>query len=335
MESVDSIQNQCSLEPTDLRRRIAALESELAALRDFRVLLENAEDGIYIRDLNGKVKFVNPKFLQIHGLKPEEILGKSSIELLSFDSEEKLRIQEQIQQAIATGTPPVLPEAKFIRADGSLGYVQVNLGFIKEDHKIRDIFGIVRDITERKQAERIIQQMSEERRALASKVMQAQETERARIARELHDVLGQTLTALKMDGAWLSRHYQNTAEVRRVSQELCAKLDGMIDLVRTLSYQLHPPILDDLDVGSALESLVHEVSKLSTVVWKTRIEFLSETISSEVATGCYRIAQEAMTNVVRHARARSASLSLRQTPRALILTIADDGKGIPQSGFGA
>ncbi len=124
--------------------------------RRFETLFEAASDGIYVRDLDGRIKFANSKFLQIHGVRLEEIIGKRSTELLSLPRPERKRISWMIRQAALRGEPPPPLEAPFRRPDGSPGWLHVNLAFIKEGDQVKEVLGISRDITELKRNELLI-----------------------------------------------------------------------------------------------------------------------------------------------------------------------------------
>jgi PAS domain S-box-containing protein len=136
--------------------------------RRFQTLFEAASDGIYVRDLDGTIKFANSKFLEIHGVHLEEIIGKRSTELLSLPRPERKRISWMIRQAALRGEPPPPLEAPFRRPDGSPGWLHVNIAFIKEGHQIREVMGISRDITERKRNELLITSQNRVLELLAS-----------------------------------------------------------------------------------------------------------------------------------------------------------------------
>jgi PAS domain S-box-containing protein len=121
--------------------------------RRFQTLFEAANDGIYVRDLDGRIKFANSKFLEIHGVRLDEVIGRRSTELLSLPRPERQRISWMIRQAALRGEPPPPLEAPFRRSDGSPGWLHVNIAFIKEGHQIKEVLGISRDITERKRNE--------------------------------------------------------------------------------------------------------------------------------------------------------------------------------------
>lgn len=122
----------------------------------FEALFEAANDGIYVRDIDGHIKFVNSKFLEIHGVRREDVIGKRSMELLALPRPERKKILWELRQAILRGEPPPPLETPFRRPDGSLGWLHVNLAFIKEGSQVKEVLGISRDITERKRSELLI-----------------------------------------------------------------------------------------------------------------------------------------------------------------------------------
>jgi PAS domain S-box-containing protein len=136
--------------------------------RRFQTLFEAASDGIYVRDLDGRIKFANSKFLEIHGVRLDEVIGRRSTELLSLPRPERQRISWMIRQAALRGEPPPPLEAPFRRPDGSPGWLHVNIAFIKEGHQIKEVLGISRDITERKRNELLITSQNRVLELLAS-----------------------------------------------------------------------------------------------------------------------------------------------------------------------
>jgi PAS domain S-box-containing protein len=136
--------------------------------RRFQTLFEAANDGIYVRDLDGRIKFANSKFLEIHGVRLEEVIGRRSTELLSLPRPERQRISWMIRQAALRGEPPPPLEAPFRRPDGSPGWLHVNIAFIKEGHQIKEVLGISRDITELKRNELLITSQNRVLELLAS-----------------------------------------------------------------------------------------------------------------------------------------------------------------------
>lgn len=173
--------------------------------------------------------------------------------------------------------------------------------------------------------------LADQLRALTAHTEAVREDERTRVAREIHDVLGQTLTALKMDIAWLGRHAGAEAKWRPKLDEMSSLTDELIDAVRRISADLRPGVLDDLGLGAAIEwqaSLFQRRTGTECVVHSNVGE---ERFEREVGTAVFRIFQEALTNVARHAKAQRVEVTLERSPTALRLRVRDDGTGVSPS----
>jgi signal transduction histidine kinase len=159
-------------------------------------------------------------------------------------------------------------------------------------------------------------------------LIEAQEEERRRIARELHDQIGQVLTAVKMNLHTVQRVCNGTEEGAHIKDNLEA-VDEALRLVRDLSVDLRPPLLDDLGLVTALRWYVDRYAKRTGIAAEVIVELddPNERFSRELETACFRIAQEALTNVVRHAHANDVWVSLRKEDAILILSVKDDGIG--------
>jgi two-component system, NarL family, sensor histidine kinase UhpB len=170
----------------------------------------------------------------------------------------------------------------------------------------------------------------ETRRALSLKLVSSQEEERARIARELHDELGQLLTALKMDLSWLREHVAQQPEVAKKAAEMNAMLDQTVSATRRISADLRPLMLDDLGLADAAAWLVDEFGKRSGVGCDYRQfgDGALEALSKPVATTVYRALQESLTNIGRHSGAKHAWVVLGVENGVVSLEIEDDGRGI-------
>jgi PAS domain S-box-containing protein len=195
---------------------------------------------------------------------------------------------------------------------------------------------LIRDITAHKaaeekarQAEQALRASQEQLRALATHLQERQEEERRRIAREIHDELAQALTVLKMDVAWLgNRLAKADASCRRRLRDMRALLDGLVQSVRRIGTDLRPDILDDLGLTAAIEWQLQEVSKRTGLAHELTLPAQDIALEQALATAIFRIFQEALTNVLRHAGASKVTVRVMLQPEGLILEIADDGKGI-------
>jgi PAS domain S-box-containing protein len=191
------------------------------------------------------------------------------------------------------------------------------------------ILGIFRDITEMKRAERELISSQANLRKLAGHLLHAREEERRKIAQEIHDDLGQILTALKMDLHWVAKRLGPGAEPVLEKVEGSIELaDQTISIVQRISSELRPRMLDDLGLAAALEWLGRDFTRRTGIPCTTRLEYPEHLVGGNAATAFYRIAQEALTNVVRHAQARHVKMELRQSGNNLLLSVQDDGIGI-------
>ena len=175
---------------------------------------------------------------------------------------------------------------------------------------------------------------------LSKNIIASQEREKELVARELHDHLGQVLTALRIDAVWLKNHLAETAAgAADRAAKMSILIDKTIQDVRDMSYRLRPRVLDDLGLADALESLVSDFEKRSNVSCIFRQDHITE-IDKTLATALYRIGQEAVTNAIRHAEATTIIVELRTDAQGLILSIEDNGIGFDpakdtrQTGFG-
>ena len=188
---------------------------------------------------------------------------------------------------------------------------------------------ILRDITLRKQAEDTLRLQQQELRELSARVLEAREEEKAHIARELHDELGQMLTALKMDLAWL-RGRLAPGELAAKADEMERMLDQTVSSTRRISADLRPLMLDDLGLAEAASWLVEDFAKRSGLTIDARIsdDLPLEALSKGVATAVYRALQESLTNIARHSGARNVWVLMALEDGTLHLEVEDDGRGI-------
>ena len=217
-----------------------------------------------------------------------------------------------------------------LRADGGEFPIEASISQANEGGQ-RLYTVILRDVTKRKEYEDMLVRQQAELREISARVLEAREEEKTHIARELHDELGQMLTALKMDLSWLRQR------IPPASAELLAKADDMGDLLdrtvsatRRISADLRPLMLDDLSLADAAGWLVQEFEKRAGVACEVRIadaEALQQ-LPKSVATALYRALQESLTNIARHSDARKAWVTIAVRDGTVHLDVEDDGRGI-------
>lgn len=188
---------------------------------------------------------------------------------------------------------------------------------------------VVVDVTEKLKNEEEIKRTSEQLRQLAGYLNNVREEERTHIAREIHDELGQHLTVLKMDISWLNKKIgpDATEQVKQKIKDLLEMLDGTVRTVRRIAADLRPSLLDDLGLVAAMEWQLEEFGKRSEIITVFTKTGPIEDVEEDIKTGLFRILQESLTNVARHAAAKEVTVNLHHTISCITLEITDDGKG--------
>jgi len=188
-----------------------------------------------------------------------------------------------------------------------------------------------REITERKRSEEELEQSRERLRDLASHLQSIREEERGRIAREIHDELGQALTALKMDIHWVGHRLSKDQQLLLEKAKSMSKLiDTTVQSVQRISSELRPELLDDLGLSAAVEWQAHEFRNRTGIQCETISDPEDISLNQALSTAVFRIFQEALTNIARHANATRVEVMLKEEPGKVELTVRDDGKGITE-----
>lgn len=190
---------------------------------------------------------------------------------------------------------------------------------------------MIQEISEHKLAEETLRTSGKQLREFAARVEAVREEERTRVAREIHDELGQALTVLKLDLSWLQGQIPRTQrQARNKMKSMLLYVDETIERVRRIASELRPSILDDLGLLPAIEWQVEEFQKRTGIRCKLQSNAEKVVFSPEASAALFRVVQEALTNVVRHAAASSAQVDLTSDGRDLRMSITDDGKGITE-----
>jgi len=218
-----------------------------------------------------------------------------------------------------------------LRADGEEFPIEASISQVSV-HGGRLFTVILRDITERQRAITQIEESHQQLRELYEAMHQVREAERTRIARELHDELAQWLTALKMDASWIAGQLQGAdARLSEKIESMKAVVDTTVAAVRRIASDLRPAMLDDLGLVPAVEHLLHQFSARTGVVVSLEANAEGMDFGEPLATAVYRMVQEALTNVARHAQATSVEVALHLENGSLHASVRDNGKGLSGS----
>jgi PAS domain S-box-containing protein len=318
----------------DVTERKQAEEALCVSEERFRRLSEAAFEAIAIHE-EGVLLNANDQFFKMFGYEPGEVLGKQVMPM-TVDPEAR----EFMRKQIATGGLGPY-ESIGLRKDGTRFPIEIRARQIEYKGRYVRIGAIV-DITERKRAEEELRTSHLQLRALARRLQQIREDERAIIAREIHDEMGGGLTGLKMDLVWLSRKIDDadSGEERVALMDKIhtsnVLIDQMIHRVRRISTDLRPSVLDDLGLIAALEWQLSEFTNRTEITheFTTTCEYVN--VEKDTAIAVFRIFQEALTNAARYSDATKVSVVLRESERSLfgdeslVLEIRDNGRGITE-----
>lgn len=187
---------------------------------------------------------------------------------------------------------------------------------------------------EREQAEEKLQRSHDQLRALTGHLQFVREEERARIAREVHDELGQALTGLKLDLSWLSGKVRGTRGLNGKLKSMAGQIDATILSVRRIATELRPGVLDSLGLAAAIEWQAAEFQERTGIPCELKVAVTETIWEQNFTTACFRIFQEMLTNIIRHAQATRVDVHLTENDHALVLTVHDNGRGITEKEIG-
>jgi PAS domain S-box-containing protein len=225
---------------------------------------------------------------------------------------------------------------RVVLPDGSIRHIHdVVYPVVNEAGQVVERYGVVMDVTERKQAEAELQRSFDQLRALTARAQDAREEERKRVAREIHDELGQALTAIKIDLSSLAHEFPDGAQQVKKIESIAEVVDQTIKSVRRISTELRPGILDDLGLMAAVEWAVEEFEARTGTKCRLDLPENDSAIDSDRATAIVRILQETLTNVARHANASAVEVRLLKEPGNVILEVRDNGRGVREEELSA
>jgi two-component system NarL family sensor kinase len=300
----------------DLVDRMKAEEALRASETQLRALFDSSLDGIVVLDDNRRLVEANPSALALFGISKDTLNDYTLDNFIAPVSKEKFLREWPSLRAESEHWG----ELELIRADGSMRLAQFSsrANFVPGRHLAN-----FRDITRRREAEESLS-------ALSQRLLQAQDEERRRIARELHDSTGQCLAAVRMNLQILKGEEGRLSDNAQKSLEDAFKTSSQCAAdVRTLSYLLHPPLLDELGLVAALGWYTSGFSERSGVRVTLDVSPRELQLPQDVGTALYRIVQECLTNIHRHSHSPTAHIRLTLEDQQIVLNVSDQGRGLP------
>jgi PAS domain S-box-containing protein len=295
--------------------------------QEFRTLIENSPDVIVRFNQEGQRIYCNPAYERLYGISVDEVVGTALTHKSYLPATLSARYHEGILEILRTGEPAAI-ETSWTKANGEqvIQHVRVVPEFDQYGQVI-SIITIARDISALKATERRLEESHGQLRKLSSHRETTREEERKRIAREIHDELGQQLTALRMGISLLRLQFgeDNPLLLERV-RALMELTDETIQVVRNVATSLRPAALD-MGLASALEWLVTEFSQHTGIPCRLEAPAARLALDDERATAAFRVIQESLTNVARHAQASQVDIRLERDTEDFLIEVRDNGKG--------
>ncbi|HTH66375.1 MAG TPA: PAS domain-containing sensor histidine kinase [Gemmatimonadales bacterium] len=291
------------------------------------IILRNVRDSIVVADLEGRVQFWNRGAEALFGYSKEEMLGQS-VAILYTEPDGGVRLAEDrariLQGEDASG------EWLRGRKDGSTVWIDSKRVVLRDgEGRAIGILGVARDVSERKRVSEELLASHEQLRELARRLRSVREQERTVMARQIHDELGQALSALHLDVAWLRARLANADVVlEEKARSMAVLIETSIGQVRALATELRPAVLDSLGLLAAIEWETQQFTRRTEIPCTLELPPDPPAVDADRSTDVFRVLQEALTNVARHARAHHVTVSLELRRGALHLRVRDDGRGI-------
>jgi len=289
----------------------------------YRSYIDNAPDGVFVADETGKYVEINEAASNITGFSKEELLTMSVQDLLPIES--MATSLAQFKEVVKNGTSKA--DFIFMHKNGSKRWwtvesVKVSLGNTR-------IISFAKDITDNKKAEKELKISLSQLHELTQYIEKVREDERVAISRELHDDLGQALTAVMIDLSIIKQNISDKEVVLKITK-VSALVSETIKTVQRLTSQLRPQIIDDLGIEAAIEWYTKEFAKRNSVEVKLHID-AEISISPNASLNIFRIMQESLTNIARHSKASKVEIKLCKSEESILFRISDNGIGIKES----
>jgi two-component system sensor histidine kinase UhpB len=317
----------------NIGRDITEHEKAEEALRKneekYRTLVETMNEGLTVLDENGRWTYVNDKFCYMLGYFSGEFVGHSVFEFLD-ETNQKI-LEDQLNKGRKGEYTSY--EIEWVRKDGTnIPTIVSPKPIFDSEGRFKGSLAIVTDITEQKRNELALRESENQLRYLSSKLLTIQEQERKRISAELHDELGQALAVMKLRLKSIERGLsKNQTAIRDECNSTLQYINEVIENVRRLSRDLSPSILEDLGLSSALRWMLDEFTKVYHIDVTLEMAEIDHLFSRKAQVILYRIFQEALTNIGKHAQATRVSIVIKKDEDKISFSVEDDGKGFDLS----
>ncbi|GGD92425.1 PAS domain S-box protein [Planktosalinus lacus] len=307
----------------------ALAEQKLAASNErYEYVTKATFDAIWDWDLTQKTIFWGEGYHTIFGYKP--VTTNEEYWYENIHPQDVNRVKQSVQKAIEGQGLNWENEYRFKHANGTYRYVR-DRGIILRnvERKAIRIIGALQDITSQKEYEQKLLDVNQKLRNLSAHLQQAREEERIAIAREIHDELGQQLTGIKLDVSWLKNKLEEVLpENSDRAQRLIENINKTINDVRKIASHLRPGVLDDLGLEAAIDWQSNQFETQTGIKCQLHIDSVKSDYGKGINTSVYRIYQEALTNIMRHAKATEVNTYFSEKNNTLILEVIDNGVGI-------
>ncbi len=317
----------------DIRERKRIEQTLIVNEQNFRDLVENLKDGVAIADENGFHIFINRKFSEITGYSETELLNMTGWDFSR--SEDQGKFEDRMKDRMVGKSIKPVYERVIVKKDGTEIPVEMSTTTTIWQGK-KSPMAIVRDITERKLVEmdkdillHQVQEANDRLKSLSRELITSQEAERKRISQELHDEFGQVLTAIALDLGIIERQLdpELPLEIKKRVADLRLMVDELDQMIGELALDLRPSLIDDLGLLPTLNWYVERFSQRAEIEVEIELIGKEKRLPSEIEIALYRIIQEALTNVAKHANAEKVIMWLDWKPKTITIRIEDDGKG--------
>jgi two-component system, NarL family, sensor kinase len=296
-----------------------------------RMLVEELEEGVANLSTSGEILYANSRFAQLMNTRPErrKVVGRNLRDLISNGS------WDDLNTALTQGAcGPVEGEIKVDTEPAGPRVIRLSLGPVRLG-KRTTIRAVAREVTELMEKTRALEESEASLHSLSARILQLQDEERRRIARDLHDITGQELAVVVMSLSSVAKELDRPgAEGRQVVLDALELVRKIEHEVRSLSYLLHPPLLDEFGIGSALEWYAEGFQRRSGITVEVECPRGLPRLSAEKEVALFRVVQEGLTNVLRHSGSRKAWIRLSNDPTGVHVSIEDEGCGIKADASG-